>query len=100
MRITILPGAVPATTFIDALINTMDEIGHDITVVGKKTGDYKYNKKSKRNSCSYKFSWQDRFYHKYTCCHRLQTSRCYMEAEQKRRNVIPRPAILPAYHKI
>lgn len=40
MRITILSGSVPTTTFIDALVNTMAEEGFSVTVVGKKTGVY------------------------------------------------------------
>lgn len=43
MRITILSGSVPTTTFIDALINTMAEDGNDVTVIGKKTGTYNYH---------------------------------------------------------
>ncbi|MCB0698568.1 MAG: glycosyltransferase family 4 protein [Chitinophagales bacterium] len=42
MRITILPGSVPSTTFIDMLINTMADEGFDVTVVGKQTGAYNY----------------------------------------------------------
>jgi len=45
MRITILSGSVPTTTFIDGLINAMAEEGFAITVIGKKTGDYNYHKK-------------------------------------------------------
>lgn len=44
MRITILSGSVPTTTFIDGLINAMAEEGFAITVIGKKTGDYNYHK--------------------------------------------------------
>lgn len=47
MRITILSGSVPTTTFIDALINTIAEEGFDITVIGKKTGVYQYHKNVK-----------------------------------------------------
>lgn len=43
MRITILSGSVPTTTFIDALINRMAGEGHHVTVVGKKTGVYRYH---------------------------------------------------------
>lgn len=42
MRITILSGSVPTTTFIDALINTMAEEGYEITVIGKRVGDASY----------------------------------------------------------
>lgn len=47
MRITIVSGSVPTTTFIDALINTMAENGFSITVVGKQTGVYSYHKNVK-----------------------------------------------------
>lgn len=42
MRITILSGSVPTTTFIDALMNCMAEEGHQVTAIGKKTKDYSY----------------------------------------------------------
>lgn len=44
MRISILSGAVPTTTFIDALINTMAEEGFSVTVIGKQTRTYHYHK--------------------------------------------------------
>lgn len=44
MRITILSGSVPTTTFIDALVNTMAEEGYHITLIGKRTGTYNYHK--------------------------------------------------------
>ena len=44
MRITVLTGSVPNTTFVDAMINTMASEGYDMTVIGKRTGDYKYAK--------------------------------------------------------
>lgn len=44
MRITVLAGSVPNTTFVDAMINTMASEGYDMTVIGKRTGDYKYVK--------------------------------------------------------
>ena len=43
MRITILSGSVPTTTFIDAMINVMAEDGYEITVIGKKTGSWDYH---------------------------------------------------------
>lgn len=43
MRITILSGSVPTTTFIDGLINAMAEEGFEITVIGKQTGEYNYH---------------------------------------------------------
>lgn len=42
MRITILPGSVPNTTFIDSLVNVMAAEGYNITLVGKKSGVYNY----------------------------------------------------------
>lgn len=42
MRITILSGSVPTTTFIDALINTMAEEGFELTVIGKRVGEISY----------------------------------------------------------
>ncbi len=44
MRIVILSGSVPTTTFIDALINTMAEEGFEVIVIGKKTGEWNYHK--------------------------------------------------------
>ena len=43
MRIVILSGSVPTTTFIDALINTMAAEGFEMIVVGKVTGTYDYH---------------------------------------------------------
>lgn len=42
MRITIVSGSVPTTTFIDNLIYAMADEGMDITVTGKQTGVYHY----------------------------------------------------------
>lgn len=42
MRITILSGSVPTTTFIDALMNCMAEEGHQVTAIGKQTKEFKY----------------------------------------------------------
>lgn len=42
MRIAIVAGTVPTTTFIDALINAMADEGYEMVVIGKKTGNYKY----------------------------------------------------------
>lgn len=47
MRITVLSGSVPTTTFIDALVNTMAEEGYSMTVIGKQTGAYHYHEKVK-----------------------------------------------------
>lgn len=47
MRITILSGSVPTTTFIDAMINVMAEDGYEITVIGKKTGSWQYHPRVK-----------------------------------------------------
>lgn len=47
MRITILSGSVPTTTFIDAMINVMAEDGYEITVIGKKAGSWQYHPKVK-----------------------------------------------------
>ncbi len=44
MNITILAGSVPSTTFIDAQINAMAEDGYPITVIGKKTGAFYYDR--------------------------------------------------------
>ncbi|MCB0698027.1 MAG: glycosyltransferase, partial [Chitinophagaceae bacterium] len=44
MRITILSGSVPTTTFIDGLINAMADEGFEMTVIGKRTGTYHYHK--------------------------------------------------------
>ncbi len=43
MNITVLTGSVPSTTFIDAQVNAMAEDGFDITIIGKKTGAFKYH---------------------------------------------------------
>jgi colanic acid/amylovoran biosynthesis glycosyltransferase len=45
VRIAILTGALPSTTFIDLLINGIAERGHTPIVIGKKTGKFKYHKK-------------------------------------------------------
>lgn len=42
MRIAIISGSVPTTTFIDGLINTMADEGFEMVVIGKKTGSYSY----------------------------------------------------------
>jgi len=47
MRVTILSGSVPTTTFIDGLINAMAEEGFEMTVIGKRTGAYNYHKNVK-----------------------------------------------------
>lgn len=44
MRVTILSGSVPTTTFIDGLINAVAEEGFEITVIGKQTAEYTYHK--------------------------------------------------------
>lgn len=44
MNITILTGALPSATFIDAQINAMAADGYSITVIGRRTGHYKYHK--------------------------------------------------------
>ena len=44
MRVVILAGSVPITTFIDALINVMAEEGLKMTIIGKRTGHFKYHK--------------------------------------------------------
>ena len=44
MRITIIAGALPSTTFIDALINGLAERGCSVTVIGKKRNHYSYLK--------------------------------------------------------
>lgn len=43
MRITILSGSVPTTTFIDALVNAMASEGYKITVIGKAAGSFTYH---------------------------------------------------------
>ena len=45
MRIAIITGGIPSTTFIDALINGLAERVYSITVIGKKTKPYSYSKK-------------------------------------------------------
>jgi len=47
MRVTILSGSVPTTTFIDAMINVMAKDGYEITVIGKKTGLWQYHPRVK-----------------------------------------------------
>ncbi len=44
MKIVIIAGGVPTTTFIDALINSMAEEGMEMIVVGRKTGHANYHK--------------------------------------------------------
>jgi colanic acid/amylovoran biosynthesis glycosyltransferase len=44
MRIAIIAGGIPSTTFIDALINGLAERGYLITVIGKKLKPYSYTK--------------------------------------------------------
>ena len=44
MRIAIIAGGMPSTTFIDALINGLAERGYLITVIGKKLKPYSYTK--------------------------------------------------------
>ena len=44
MRLTILAGGIPTTSFIDALINGMASENYMVTVIGKKTGAYNYHK--------------------------------------------------------
>lgn len=44
MRIVIIAGGLPSTTFIDALINGLAERSYSITVIGKKRGFYLYDK--------------------------------------------------------
>lgn len=43
MRIAIIAGGIPSTTFIDALINGLSERGYLVTVIGKKTKPYSYS---------------------------------------------------------
>ena len=43
MRIAIIAGGLPSTTFIDALINGLAERGYTVTVIGKKRGTYLYS---------------------------------------------------------
>lgn len=40
----ILAGTVPATTFIDALVNAMAEEGYEMTIIGKQTKKYQYHR--------------------------------------------------------
>ncbi len=42
MRVAIISGSVPTTTFIDNLINVMAEEGFEMTVIGKKNGEHNY----------------------------------------------------------
>jgi glycosyltransferase involved in cell wall biosynthesis len=44
MRLTILAGGIPTTSFIDALINGMASENYKVTVIGKKTSAYRYHK--------------------------------------------------------
>lgn len=44
MNITILTGSLPSATFIDAQVNAIAEDGFSITVIGRRTGQYKYYK--------------------------------------------------------
>lgn len=44
MNITILTGSLPSATFVDAQVNAMAEDGFSITVIGKKSGQYKYHR--------------------------------------------------------
>ncbi len=44
MRIVILAGEIPATTFIDSLINGIAGRGHQVMVMGTKKGTYNYDK--------------------------------------------------------
>ncbi len=44
MRIAIIAGGIPSTTFIDALINGLAERGYSVTVIGKKIKPYSYTK--------------------------------------------------------
>jgi colanic acid/amylovoran biosynthesis glycosyltransferase len=44
MRIAIIAGGIPSTTFIDALINGLAERGYSITVIGKKIKPCSYAK--------------------------------------------------------
>lgn len=44
MRIVLLSGSVPTTTFIDTLINTMAEKGFQVIVIGKRVDEYSYHK--------------------------------------------------------
>ncbi len=43
MRIAIIAGGIPSTTFIDALINGLAERGNSVTVIGKKNGKNSYS---------------------------------------------------------
>ena len=43
MRIAIMAGSIPTTTFIDALINGMAEQGYTMVVIGKRRSKYQYN---------------------------------------------------------
>ena len=42
MRIAIMAGSIPTTTFIDALINGMAEQGYTMVVIGKRRSNYQY----------------------------------------------------------
>lgn len=42
MRVAIISGSIPTTTFIDGLIRSMAEEGFKMIVTGKKTGTYDY----------------------------------------------------------
>lgn len=44
MRIVILAGEIPATTFIDSLINGIAGRGHQVMVMGTQRGTYSYDK--------------------------------------------------------
>ncbi len=43
MRIAIMAGSIPSTTFIDALVNGMAEQGYTMVVIGKRRSNYQYN---------------------------------------------------------
>lgn len=43
MRIAIISGSIPSTTFIDAVANGMAERGYTMILIGKKRGDYNYH---------------------------------------------------------
>lgn len=47
MRIVILAGEIPATTFIDSLINGIAGRGHQVMVMGTQRGTYNYGKNVK-----------------------------------------------------
>ncbi|MCX6188996.1 MAG: glycosyltransferase family 4 protein [Bacteroidetes bacterium] len=43
MRIAIIAGSIPTTTFIDALVNGMAEQGYTMVVIGKRKSNYQYS---------------------------------------------------------